>query len=541
MSSSKFFRPYHYGEYRWDDYLLDIQESIEASASAQTEELHQQTQELERQTRELQEIRGGLEEMREEMRWGFNLIVDRMEQQIQLFSRAVEKLDAIHKTLQSPLRTQAKELFDWGEERFHQGLYDKALEAFQQSEQKNEVNFLLQLRIGTLFLEGRNRECNVIDFPQAEKHLVLAARYAQAEEKTVSNWKMFCGEGFYRAAHAAYLLGEQRHKTGDLTGMRGCLERALEYLDKAVRLRPEFTANIYSQAKCYALLGRKQEALEKFQLLSDRDRRYYSQVLEDGDFDAIRADIEQVFRLAVETPGPMARAVEARLNEAGETLAWATRSKPAGHKDLALMTSTKEYLDQGRRMIRSLDVDLEDLHGELIRKRQSLEEITENALRDRITSIGSQISSLTSRQGSCEISIRDLREKMELTKGRGTGCLFMALTAVVILPVLYACLSLVIVRFVGQYTLSTPQTIVFVLAHWGIAIVSYFVGSGISRHIKNRPLRREVGERADEIRKCNDLLPPFRQQLERSQQEQQEFSVWRASKSFPEVPGKKSG
>jgi hypothetical protein len=213
----RLFGPYYYGKHKWDNYLLDIQETIATGNAAQRQGVefqaqtleiaHEQLEELQTQTRQLRRIEealnNGFEALRAEFERGFTLIVDRMDRQIRQLSQITAKLDAIHKTLKSPLLTQARELFQLGEERRKKGLLDKALEAYLQAEQKNEVDFPLQLQIGKLFLYGRDEDDNVVDVAKAEKHLLLAARYADAEKGTMPQWNEWCGQAYFHAAVAA--------------------------------------------------------------------------------------------------------------------------------------------------------------------------------------------------------------------------------------------------------------------------------------------------------------------------------------------------
>ena len=140
-------RSYHYGQDNLPDTLLAIQDSVEKGTALQKQQLVQageQTVALREYSGRMDQIhetlQGGLEEMRSEFQWGFTLMVDRMEDQIGLLKELAAKLDAIHSTLKSPLMTQARELFDVGQNRLQKGLYDKALEGFLQLEWKNERN-----------------------------------------------------------------------------------------------------------------------------------------------------------------------------------------------------------------------------------------------------------------------------------------------------------------------------------------------------------------------------------------------------------------
>src|ERR1044071_4908555 len=255
VAMGSILRPYYYGSKKWDNYLLDIQDSLNTSNNAQHRSLRVQTDALaqfEDQTRILQadmlarqedaeQMMAGLNQLQETLHWGFGLITDRMDRQVELFSQVVNHLNQIHQTLKTPSMTQAREFYDQGIDHFRKELYEEAMESFLQSEMKNKVNPILQLRIGLLYLEGRTHHANVINIPLAEQHLLLAARYADADRNVLPHWNAVCGRAYYHAGQAAYLAGESEQKTDDSTAMRACLNRALEHLASAFRVWPEFS------------------------------------------------------------------------------------------------------------------------------------------------------------------------------------------------------------------------------------------------------------------------------------------------------------
>jgi tetratricopeptide (TPR) repeat protein len=164
----RLFGPYYYGKHKWDNYLLDIQETIQSEqatgqAVAKTQQekalralnsAHQeQLSALREQTEQLHRIedaiQGGFEELRAEFEWGFALIVHRMETQINHLSQIAARLDAVHKTLLSPLLTQARELFQLGQEHFRKGLLDKALEAYLKAEEKMRLIFPFNFKLAS--------------------------------------------------------------------------------------------------------------------------------------------------------------------------------------------------------------------------------------------------------------------------------------------------------------------------------------------------------------------------------------------------------
>lgn len=488
MRSASILRPYYYGEHKWDKYLLDINEAVE-SANAVAQE---QTQELRLQTKQLRQIQDTLQtefgEMRAEFHWGFTLLVDRMDRQIELVSQIAAKLDEIHKTLQSPLMTQARELFQVGQQRLSKGLLDKALEAFLQSEQKNEVDFLLQLQTGKLLLYGRDDDDNVIDLPQAERHLLLAARFADAEKSTIPNWNEFCGQAYFHAAVAAYLIGEQEHTAGRVDAMQACLTRALGHLAKAAGVWPDFLETVYTRAKCHALFGHRQELRQELEILSDRDRRYLAKATEDEDFDAFRNDVGEVFHQATVSPGPFARATQAKVDQVVTALEWAKRGRPQSKEDLADIESIESFVGKARQALGGVDVDLMDLNMRLDRTIQYLENAAESNLRRRIDASSVQLQANESKRCAWESSTQRVTAQMKETSGLEVGCLWAA--------VVYfggSCLAgllafMVLGSKVDAGAVMTPICVVFMI----LAAIAVPIGSKISRNKKNELLRREV-------------------------------------------------
>ena len=525
--------PYHYGKYKWDNYLLDIQGTIESGDAAHRQSVqlqadaldatHEQVEELRQQTEQLRHIQealqSGFEGLRAEFEWGFTLMVDRMDTQIKQLSQIAAQLDAIHNTLLSPLLTQARELFQLGQEHFRKGLLDKALEAYLKAEQKNEVDFPLQLQIGKLFLYGRDEDDDVIDLPQAEKHLLLAARYANVEKTTFSQWNEYCGQAYFHAAVAAYLIGEQEQDQGRPALMQSCLERALRYLAKAAVLWPRFTEIVYTQAKCYALLGQVQDAAQKLEILSDRDRRYFAKASQDGDFETFRAGVEELFRRATISPGPLARATQAKLDEVAETIAWAKRSAPTSKEDLEAIESSERELAIARQSLPTLDVDIEGLNERVLWLRAELEKIALRSFQNNIDVSQKAIAALDLRKTYCENSIKQLKRTMKSASGTGMGCLFSFLFFVGVVYVFGLA-----VNFSKQVAPTVAWTAV------ATAIVGGLLGSKISRNRQNLPHKRAIEENSRGIDECIQSLPRLRQQVEGWQQKMRSFMAWQAQR-----------
>jgi len=514
--------PYHYGEYKWDNYLLDIQQQTREASETAQQAAADQLNELRAQTGELRSIHGTLEEMRAEFEWGFTLVVDRLDTQIEQLSTIVAKLDAIDRTLRTPLLTQTRELFQMGQEHLRKGLMDKALEAYLKAEQKNEVDFPLQLQIGKLFLYGRDEDDDVVDLVKAEKHLLLAARYADAEKGTIAQWNEYCGQAYFHAAVAAYLIGEQEQAAGRSASMRECLDRALRYLGKAANLWPRFADIVYTQAKCHALLGQAPDAMKKLEILSDRDRRYFAKASQDGDFEKLRAEVEELSRRATISPGPLAQAVQAKLDEVAEAVPWAKRSAPPWKEDVAAIETIERELSKARESLPTLDVDIEGLNERLSQTRTELNEIAQRSFKNNIDASQQAIASCELRKRVCENSIEQLERTMRSTSGQGMGCGFAVLF------------------FVGGAVLASALGLgekpVVALSMLGMAIVGAIIGSTLSRHNQNRPDSLKVEEHSRGIDECISALPLLKEQAEKWKKEVASFAAWRAEHKSSEPP-----
>jgi tetratricopeptide (TPR) repeat protein len=538
--------PYYYGKHKWDNYLLDVQDTIKAGDDAHQQSMREQAkalgaahqehlEALREQTEQMHRIEdalsGGFEGLRADFEWGFTLMVDRMETQIDHLSQIAARLDAIHKTLQSPLLTQARELFQLGQEHFRKGLPDKALEAYLKAEEKNEVDFPLQLQIGKLFLYGRDEDDDVIDLPKAEKHLLLAARYADAEKGTFPQWNEYCGQAYFHAAIAAYLIGEEEQAAGRSDSMRTCLERALVYLGKAAILWPRFTEIVYTQAKCHALLGQIQDASHKLEILSDRDRRYFEKASQDGDFEGFRADVEDLFRRATVSPGPLARATRTRIDEVSEAVAWAKRSAPTS-EDMTVIESIERELFSAKQSLPTLDIDIETLNEQIHERRASLEKMTQVSFRAKLDSSQRAISECESRKTSCESAIEQLKVTIEQTSGAGMGCLFAAIVVFVIFPIgtgiLFAVLPPEVRTFVGQ-SLAGLVPVVYLL----VGGIVWAFAAKLWRDHKNYQHVQQRDTNARALDECAIRLQALREQFQAWNEALHGFESWRMQRVGP--------
>lgn len=374
----------------------------------------------------------------------------------------------------------------------------------------------MQLQIGKLFLYGRDEDDNIVDLAQAEKHLLLAARYADAEKSTVAQWRECCGQAYFHAAVAAYLIGEQDQEAGRLDSMSACLERAIAHLRKAVALWPQFTEIIYTQAKCHALLGQVDDAKGKFEILSDRDRGYFVKAIHDGDFDALRSTVDAVFKRATTSPGPFALATRAKIDEVAETVAWAKRSAPTSTEDLVAIESIEMELADAKHSLQTVDVDIEGLSARLSSKKAHLQTVAAKSFQSNVDASKQTVTDLEQRKTGFENNIEQLKQTMNATSGAELGCILAIVFFVVALVLTF---SLIDVR--------AHENVPIVVASI-MAIAAGIVGSKVSRDRLDQPHKLKIEENSRSVDECTRALPSARKQAERWQHEMRTFASWRA-------------
>jgi tetratricopeptide (TPR) repeat protein len=465
---------FYYGGKKWDNYLLDIRESIDESAQTQVSAI----QGVEEAIHDLSHDLGrSIEDLRADFNWGMTLIADRMAEQTDLIRRVTNQLDAIQKTLESPLLTQAREFFRLGQDRLEKGLLDKALEAFLRAEQKNDVDFLLQLQLGKLYLYGRDEDDNVIDLKQAEQHLLLAARYAKAHEGSLPEWRRFCGEACFHAAVTAYLQGNEE-QTGRAENARHCLQRALEHATKAVDIWPAFAESQYVRAKALCLLGRGSEAIEDLKSVVDRDRRYLRKATQDQDFKLIQAELARLPEEVRQDPGPTVREAHRQLTVATEALRLARKAAPE-KEDLGELNALEQRLRAAKQQIEGMDADIESLLDNVRATLNSLFTLTDKVLREGVTSLEGRNSADRNRIGEIE------RNKKEYT-GKGLG-IFFVLLLVFGFPWLAGVIGNVMVPDLG-YLIGVVLTFFGLIA----ALPTWFLRKKIGGWFRNPRLDSEI-------------------------------------------------
>lgn len=307
-----------YGEYlQANSFSKDITGQIKSSSNSLEARVTEQTRELVASNEQLaREFGNGFDSVNSTLNWGINslenvlqdvnssieslhasynysmgLLLEEVRIHNKLLNSLLDKMDAIHKTLESPTLTQAREFYRIGCERLSKGLLDKALEAFIAAEKKNDADFFTQFQIGKLYLYGIDDDDNILDLEKAKKHLRLAARFAKAEIAVDAKFSGFAAEALLHASIAIYAQLGEKNVLEDAAKTKQLLEEAKQLASEAMTLCPHLLESFFHSAKYSAMLNEPQIAIPTLETAIIGDRNYAVKVDIDHAFDPIRPHV----------------------------------------------------------------------------------------------------------------------------------------------------------------------------------------------------------------------------------------------------------
>ncbi len=303
-----------------NSFVKDITGQVKASGSSIESSVSEQTKELIASNQQLANIFGeGFDSLSNSLEWGLNqindalqdvsyeieslhsdfnynmaLLIDEVRINNKLFTDMIGKLDAIHKTLESPTLTQAREYYHIGCERLSKGLLDKALEAFLEAQKKNDTDFFIQFHIGKLYLYGVDEDDNILNLIEAKKHLLLAARYAKAEISIDQNFAKFAAEALLHASIAVYAQLGEKAIIDDSEMTKSLLQEAKKLTSDAIKLCKDIPESFYHLAKYTSLLNDPDYSISNLETAIISDRNYAVKVDIDHAFDPIRPYVHKL-------------------------------------------------------------------------------------------------------------------------------------------------------------------------------------------------------------------------------------------------------
>jgi hypothetical protein len=317
--------PYRFGRESWSDYLVSVEHAVRAVGLQQHRDLatlnetifglRGQTLELRRDLIRGQEIvTDALSRLGEELGSGLTLLIELCAESNHRLETISRQLYMMHETLNAPRLTQAGELFRIGENRRKHGLLDKALDAYHESEELNDVDFLLQLQIGKLYLYGHTDDHDVVDLECAIRHLQQAMRFAAAAEADLGDAAREVElEARYHLSAAYYISASDAVISHNQPLADELIARATTILF----LRPNIHRDallLATQLHCRG--GEPSRALPYLRELADWDRGALYRARTDPDLIPIRDLLPDLCVSIEREPGPMTIKVSRSVSSA---------------------------------------------------------------------------------------------------------------------------------------------------------------------------------------------------------------------------------
>jgi WD40 repeat protein len=291
----------------------------------------------------LSNVDASIDSLRADFNYNMGLLLDRLQIQNQLIFGVLERLDAIHKTLERPELTKAREFYNRGCERLSKGLLDKALEAFLEAEKKNDTNFFTQFQIGKLYLYGINEYDNVIDLAKAERHLRNATRYGKAEISVLSEFRRWTGEALLHASVACYAQANDLRINGNTTEANEFIFKAFHLAQQACEIYPSLSENQYHLAKYAALLGDVETSVQSLEKAVSADVNYCLKAEFDSDFDEMRAQVFALFeRLRLQSGEKALRRLHEYSQKYITDMVYSTDEAKKGKEEISNLLSNAE-------------------------------------------------------------------------------------------------------------------------------------------------------------------------------------------------------
>jgi tetratricopeptide (TPR) repeat protein len=210
-----------------------------------------------------------------------------------------DRLDVIHGILDNPLMTQARELYRLAVIELSKGFFEEGRDYLKQALEKNKTDYLSWYLLGMVYLFGKGKYSNVINFDDAISALTNAAKYIDPDiqedpdaKELAANILRYLGSAKLQRREELYAAGKTDDERTLLAGARKAYEGALAYSGNE---KMSLIAR-YNIARCKALLGDTNGVVANLGYLIDEDAAYYRMAAKESDFDAIRGD----FNLLIE-------------------------------------------------------------------------------------------------------------------------------------------------------------------------------------------------------------------------------------------------
>jgi len=203
------------------------------------------------------------------------------------------KLDDINETLKNPLYTESRELYNRALKNYNKELYEEALEDLQEAVKKNKTEPLSYFLMGQTYLRGISEFGNVIDLNASIEALKNAAKYITPDAKTYPEVRPMAAEIYFYLELAHYVKANDAIHNSNEPDYKNHIEEAQAAYTKSWDYSQNMLESLYNLARCKALSGDVDGAVQNLITVMKKDHGYCINVGTESDFD--KAFLDKLF------------------------------------------------------------------------------------------------------------------------------------------------------------------------------------------------------------------------------------------------------
>ena len=198
-----------------------------------------------------------------------------------------DRLDTMNDILNNPSLTKSRELFRRASVSYNQGFYEEARDDLLEALASNKTDYISWFLLGKTYLFGAGEFSTVIDLDAAVDALKNAVKFITPDARSDKEARVMAAEMcFYLGLAQQTKALDSLHEKND-ADCRNYLEQAVVSYSQSFDYSGQMLEARYNRARCKALLGDVQGAIEDLEWLVLQDRNYCVKVCADNDFSSI--------------------------------------------------------------------------------------------------------------------------------------------------------------------------------------------------------------------------------------------------------------
>jgi tetratricopeptide (TPR) repeat protein len=202
-----------------------------------------------------------------------------------------DKLDAITDILNNPNLVKSRELYNMASHNYDNGFYEEVLQDLQEAVKYNKTDYISWFLVGKTYLFGLNEsnDSNVVDLYASVEALKKAVKYIKPIAKIRDEARVLAAEIlFYLGLAQQSRANDALHRSKEISEYHNCLAEAQASFSQSWDYSPEMLETRYNLARCKALLGDTQGAIQDLETIIPKDPEYCIKVPLESDFDSIK-------------------------------------------------------------------------------------------------------------------------------------------------------------------------------------------------------------------------------------------------------------